>query len=136
MTRARPCPNVPGARHTVVRAYVPDPLRGGTGHGHGEPPHKNDKKKSPCRARHTVCQRWKEGTMGASPADMAMQPEWLSRGVATTNLDRVIRLSLGRLDPRRATPEQVRDALDAAGVQVPLAWASEWLDGRRGHGTC
>lgn len=47
------------------------------------------------------------------------------------SLEDAARVVLGRLDPRRATPEQVRDALASIGVFVPLSLASQWLDERR-----
>ena len=47
------------------------------------------------------------------------------------SLDDAARAVLVRLDPRRATAEQVRNALAAAGIHVPLVLAAAWLDGRR-----
>lgn len=49
-----------------------------------------------------------------------------------TNLDAVLRLVLGRLDPDRASVDQVRDALHAAGVSASEAWCGDWLTRARG----
>ncbi|MFB8386798.1 hypothetical protein ACFC3F_06620 [Microbacterium sp. NPDC055910] len=48
-----------------------------------------------------------------------------------TSLDSVLKLVLSRLDPSRATPISVREALAAAGVQVREVWAGQWLDEAR-----
>jgi hypothetical protein len=47
------------------------------------------------------------------------------------SLDDSARLVLSRLDVRRATGEQVRDALAAAGIHIPLVMAETWLTERR-----
>lgn len=49
-----------------------------------------------------------------------------------TSVNAVLRLVLSRVDPDRATAEQVRDALYQAGVSVSLGWASDWLHRARG----
>lgn len=48
------------------------------------------------------------------------------------SMEDAARSVLARLDPRRATAEQVRDALGVAGIRVPIALAGAWLEGRRG----
>lgn len=45
-----------------------------------------------------------------------------------TSIDAVLRLVLERIDPSRATPDLVADALHAAGVTVSPAWAADWID--------
>lgn len=48
-----------------------------------------------------------------------------------TSVEQVLRLVLERIDPSRATPDLVADALHAAGVTVSPAWAADWLDRTR-----
>ncbi|GAB3599407.1 hypothetical protein GCM10027408_20380 [Microbacterium tumbae] len=59
------------------------------------------------------------------------RPAWAATSFAVANLDDAVRRSLARLDARRATPTQVRDALASSGVHVSLSWANEWLEDRR-----
>lgn len=69
-----------------------------------------------------------------SPNDMPSHERlaWSSASFASVSIEETVRRSLARLDARRATPVQVRDALAAAGVHVSLQWAREWLEDRRG----
>lgn len=60
-------------------------------------------------------------------------PTSAPRSALSGSLDDALRVVLSRLDPRKATPEQVRDALDSGGLHVSLAWAQEWLEARRGR---
>ena len=72
--------------------------------------------------------------MSALPSDIPHErPIWAAASFATSSLDETVRRSLARLDPRRVTPVQVRDALSNAGVHVSTEWAKEWLEGRRGR---
>lgn len=67
-----------------------------------------------------------------NPGDMPHEkPSWSAASFASASLDATVRRSLARLDARRATPTQVRDALAAAGVRVSITWAQEWLEERR-----
>lgn len=70
--------------------------------------------------------------MSITPKDLPHErPAWSAASFATANLDDAVRRSLARLDARRATPTQVRDALASSGVHVSLSWAKEWLEDRR-----
>lgn len=72
--------------------------------------------------------------MMTSPNDVPHErPSWSAASFASASLDVTVRRSLARLDARRATPLQVRDALASAGVHVSTEWAKEWLEGRRGR---
>lgn len=70
----------------------------------------------------------------STPNDMPHErPAWSAASFASASIDATVRHSLARLDARRATPTQVRDALASAGVHVSMTWAKEWLEERHGH---
>lgn len=74
---------------------------------------------------------FREALTPMNPIPTPTSPRIVTSARLAERLDDAARAVLGRLDPRRATPEQVRDALASIGVHVPLTLAAQWLDERR-----
>jgi hypothetical protein len=70
----------------------------------------------------------KKGKLMPTPGNIRpKRPTWSATSFASASLDDALRTVLSRVDARKATVDQVRDHLAAAGILAPREWVRGWL---------